>query len=65
MNLDKRVTDLELRKKLIAAVGPSVLTPGKQIYDVLIELMGKNGLQINEGNICFTTSRDRSGYEQI
>lgn len=65
MNLDTRINDLELRSKLINAVGPSVLTPGRQIYEVLIELMGKNGFQVNEANICFTTSRDRSGYEQI
>lgn len=65
MNLETRVTDLELRKKLIAAVGPSILKPGQQIYEALIELMLRNGLEINPQNISFTTSKERWGYEQI
>jgi hypothetical protein len=65
MNLTTRVTDLQLRKRLIAAVGPAVLKPGTQIYDALIGLMERNGLKVNPKNVSFTTSKDRWGYEQI
>lgn len=65
MNLTTRVSDLQLRKRLIAAVGPAVLKPGNQIYDALIELMKRNDLIVDPSNVSFTTSKDRWGYEQI